>query len=145
MSTYRVVSKFVRRPVRVGYREFHACTALFNEGGKSKEPASAAGCKDMGDICGNGKTREQRNSENKEKKTKKEKKKKNERRARPSCRPIVRPLSTQPRQIRFNVNFFLRPRLGAEFGDVGRISIMAGDTGEYIYALLTLVILDWLP
>ena len=35
----------------------------------------------------------------------KKKKKKNERRARPSCRPIVRPLSTQPRQIRFGVVF----------------------------------------
>ncbi|KAF3420340.1 hypothetical protein E2986_12551 [Frieseomelitta varia] len=71
MSTYRVMSKFVRRPVRVGCREFHACTALFNKDGKS----SAAGCKDMGDICGNEKTGEQRNLENKEEKKKKKKKK----------------------------------------------------------------------
>ena len=71
MSTYRVMSKFVRRPVRVGCREFHACTALFDKDRKSEQPASAAGRKDMDDISGNEKTREQKSSESKGRKKKK--------------------------------------------------------------------------
>lgn len=47
------MSKFVRRPVRAGCREFHACAASFGKGEKSKKPAKAASCKDMGDICKN--------------------------------------------------------------------------------------------
>ncbi|KAK1134242.1 hypothetical protein K0M31_012024 [Melipona bicolor] len=76
MSTYRAVTKFVRPAVRVGCRQFHACTASFGKDGKSEKPASAASCKDMADICGNEKTssvetRERRNPEDKEGKRKK--------------------------------------------------------------------------